>query len=378
MRPLFLSLVLILTAMLAAGGITSSVYAVGAPSENFTTPEDPLSDNVTPEIKPSNCILQGASAQSQIIQPSINFDFSSQSGQDRYTVTGNENWELLIDINLPGWVYIYEYMPPDSATAGRWIAYKWETGQSGIWKLGPFIPEENEPAGQHLYRVWYYANGKWAADTPQVPFKELTWTYVEGPPVKIVPVTPPPAVPAKEEITGNTLNEFFTNPVVLMVSPSVLVIIIIFIRHFAGKVASEKRAKELATAQVKPAPAKSPPDETGEKPAVKLEEAPATVTVIARAKLVLPGDLELTLNEKGKVIGRPDLARVLGLDDLALISRRHFEITYSNDNFFIEDNDSANGTSVNGKAIAGQGPITLNDADLIEPADVIKLKFQVL
>ena len=98
----------------------------------------------------------------------------------------------------------------------------------------------------------------------------------------------------------------------------------------------------------------------------------------ARAKLIMPGGLELQLNEKNRVIGRPDLTRALELDDLGLVSRKHFEITYTEDSFFIEDKESANGTSLNGKAIAGQGPVKLNDADLIELADVIKLKFQIL
>jgi hypothetical protein len=98
----------------------------------------------------------------------------------------------------------------------------------------------------------------------------------------------------------------------------------------------------------------------------------------ARARLVLPDGPEIQLNEKSRVIGRAELARALDLDTLGLISRKHFEITYAEDSFFIEDKASPNGTSLNGKAIAGQGPVKLNDADLIEPAGAIKLKFIIL
>lgn len=381
MKTIAISLALFLTALLVIGGITSSVSAVGTPSENFTTPESPLTDNATHEIKPANCVLQEASAQMQTTQPSINFDFISQSSQDKYAVTGNENWELLIDINLPGLIYIYEYLPAGSNPSGKWIAYKWQA-QSGIWKLGPFTPDANEPAGQHLYRVWYYADGKWAADIPSIPFKERTWTYIKAPATQVVPATPvttTPVIPApvKEPAKDDPFQKFITNPIVLLAGPSLLVVIVILIRYLMGRVPSRKPVAELIPAPVaKPTPKQiDKVDQTVEEPpAVLVEEEPMP----ARGRLVFPDGLEIQLNEKSRIIGRADLARALEMDQLGQISRKHFEITFSKDNFLIEDKASANGTSLNGKNIAGQGPVKLNDADLIEPADVIKLKFLVL
>ena len=43
MKSALIALALVLTAMLAAGGIYEEALAVGAPSENFSTPEAPLS-----------------------------------------------------------------------------------------------------------------------------------------------------------------------------------------------------------------------------------------------------------------------------------------------------------------------------------------------
>ena len=383
MKAVVVSLAMVMIALLAVSGMYSAVSAVGAPTSDNTTPYSPLSDNATPEIKPANSTLQDPTAQGQTNQPSINFDFSSQSTKDRYTVTGNENWELLIDINLPGWVYIYEYLPAASNPSGRWIAYKWQPVPCGIWKLGPFTPAENEPAGQHLYRVWYYADGKWAADNPTEPYKELAWTYVKGKPVQaVLPVTPPPVAPTIPNITtpvkepADPFYKFITNPIVLLASPSLVVVIVILIRYLAGRVLIKKPEDDLIPITInKPSPKpvieREVKDEQTQ--SIALEEPPP-----ARAKLIMPGGLELQLNEKNRVIGRPDLTRALELDDLGLVSRKHFEITYTEDSFFIEDKESANGTSLNGKAIAGQGPVKLNDADLIELADVIKLKFQIL
>jgi hypothetical protein len=374
MRTVLVSLALLLTALLAISGMTSAVSAVGAPSENYTTPEAPFSDNATPEKKPANFKLQDPSALTQTTQPSFNFEFYSQSGSDKYTVTGNETWTIYIDVNLPGWIYIYEYLPPGSNPAGRWLAYKWQVTQSGIWKLGPFTPAENEPAGQHLYRVWYYADSKWAAGNLNAPFKDLAWNYVKAAPVQVAPVTPTPATPVKET-TGDILYKFFTNPVVLLATPSLLVVIVLLTRYMIRRARSEKPVAELIPAtDKKPAPKPAVDEAEVEQPADKTETEP----VQARAKLVLPDGLELQLSEKSRVIGRADLARALDLDALGLISRNHFEITYTEDSFFIEDSDSANGTLLNRKAIAGQGPVKLNDADLIEPADAVKLKFLLL
>jgi hypothetical protein len=378
MRTILASLALLLTAMLAIGGITSTVSAVGAPSENFTVPEDPLSDNATQEIKPANFKLQEASAVSQTTQPAFNFEFFSQSSGDKYTVAGNGTWEIYVDINLPGWIYIYEYLPPSSNPTGRWLAYKWQVTQSGIWKLGPFTPAANEPAGLHIYRVWYYADGKWAAGNLNVLYKDLAWNYIKAAPVQVVPVTPTPSTPVKEN-TGDTLYKFFTNPIVLLASPSLLVVIVILIRYLINRPRQEKPVAELIPAKDnKPSPKPVAKEAKPEQPVNRTEAALSPAPPMARARLVLPDGPEIQLNEKSRVIGRAELARALDLDTLGLISRKHFEITYAEDNFFIEDKASPNGTSLNGKAIAGQGPVKLNDADLIEPAGAIKLKFIIL
>jgi pSer/pThr/pTyr-binding forkhead associated (FHA) protein len=93
---------------------------------------------------------------------------------------------------------------------------------------------------------------------------------------------------------------------------------------------------------------------------------------------VLPNGIDIQLSGNSKVIGRGDLARVLSLDELGLISRRHFEVKYDEEQFYVEDLCSANGTHLNGKDISGQGPVSLDDNDIIEPAGAVHLKFHLL
>jgi hypothetical protein len=160
----------------------------------------------------------------------------------------------------------------------------------------------------------------------------------------------------------------------LLAGPSIIVVIILLSRYFVSRAISNKPVPDLIPTPVKKPPVKSRPETTTEKPSGNTEAA----LVTARARLALPYDLEIRINEKGREIGRADLVRVLSLDELGLISHKQFKITFAGDNFLIEDSGSPNGTSLNGKDIAGQGPVKLNDGDLIEPAGVVKLKFQAL
>ena len=115
-------------------------------------------------------------------------------------------------------------------------------------------------------------------------------------------------------------------------------------------------------------------------PAEAEPEGPSAAlsSAVASAKIALPNGVEIQFAGNSRVIGRGDLARALGLDELGLISRRHFEVKSEEEQFYIEDLGSANGTRLNGADISGKGPVSLNDDDVIEPAGAIRLKFYVL
>jgi hypothetical protein len=101
-------------------------------------------------------------------------------------------------------------------------------------------------------------------------------------------------------------------------------------------------------------------------------------SISPRAKLILPDGLELRITTNSQVIGRAELARALGLDDLGLISRKQFQVTCQEGKYFIEDAGSANGTKLNNEDIKGKGIIDLKDGDIIDSAGAIKLKFSVI
>jgi len=347
-------------------GQTARVGAMGAPTDNTTVPNVPTSDQSQDEIKPPvEYVLLGPTSQSENTPPNFIAGFIAASEQEEFTVTANENWYLDVDINTPGWIYIYEYFPAGQDFQGQWIAYKWQLLQSGLWRLGPFTPRNNEPEGQHIYRIWFYSDGQWAAGDPDTPQNNLVyWTYSKGKLAEpaVEPLPPPsPIAPVEEAEFPSKVYEFITQPVVLVLGTTLLVAIVglsllmIYVRR--------RRSQYTASS-----PGEAEPEAL----------SAALPSVAARAKIVLPNGIDIQLAGNRRVIGRGNLARALSLDDLGLISRRHFEVKLDDEQFYVEDLGSANGTHLNGKDISGQGPVRLDDDDVIEPAGAVHLKFHLL
>jgi hypothetical protein len=175
------ALALILASLGAISISHAYVSAVGAPTENYTIP-DPLGDDQHQEIRPPvSPILQSPSAQHQTSTPGLTADVWGTLAAGSRNISGNEQWYIDVDINTPGWLYIYEYYPPSSDSQGRWIAYKWQLEEPGQWRLGPFRPGDNEPEGQHIYRFFFYGNGQWAAAGSGAQKSSLVyWNYAKG------------------------------------------------------------------------------------------------------------------------------------------------------------------------------------------------------
>jgi hypothetical protein len=363
---LFLTFALIFGALAALSVQTAHVGAMGAPTDNTTIPNVPAGDQSQDEIKPPvEYVLLGPTSQSENTPPNFIAGFVAALEQEEFRVTADENWYLDVDINTPGWIYIYEYFPVGGDFQGQWIAYKWQLLESGLWRLGPFTPTNNEPEGQHIYRIWFYSDGQWAAGDPDTPQNNLVyWTYSKGKLAEPAaePVPPPsPIAPAEETSFPAKVYKFITQPVVLVLGACLLVVIVglslltIYVRR--------RRSQDRVSS-----PGEAEPEEL----------SAALPSVTAMAKIVLPNGIDIHLAGKGRVIGRGDLARALNLDDLGLISRRHFEVKLDDEQFYIEDLGSANGTHLNGKDISGQGPVSLDDDDIIEPAGAVHLKFHLL
>jgi pSer/pThr/pTyr-binding forkhead associated (FHA) protein len=96
-----------------------------------------------------------------------------------------------------------------------------------------------------------------------------------------------------------------------------------------------------------------------------------------RASLKLPDNREISLDVQAQWIGRDDLNGIVSENGMNYISRRHFVISLENGRYYVEDQESANGTRLNGTEIKGKGKFELNGGDLIEVADVVALGFKI-
>ncbi|MBN1691907.1 MAG: FHA domain-containing protein [Dehalococcoidia bacterium] len=375
MSALLFALAVMLVCLSAVALTHVCAYAMGAPTDNFTIP-DPMDDAQHNEIKPPVIfILRSTTALPLDASPELAATIQGTSPKGSASITGDEQWYLDVDINMPGWLYIYEYYPAAGDDQGRWIAYKWQLTEQGQWRLGPFRPGEDEPEGQHIYRLFFYGNGQWAADSGKEQRSSLVyWNYIKdqvepdqpAQPAQPTQPTQPdaPSTPEPPATQDNSLLKFITNPFFLLIAPSAIVIIVLL-----GLYARRRLRQQ------------SLPGNTAQQPLVELLEQPGTppkspVHGAPMAILELPNGLKIRLSEESEIIGRAQVARSLGLDELGMISKQHFKISFADGKSFIEDMGSANGTTVNGADIRDAGPVELKDEDVIEMAGTTSLKFR--
>jgi len=96
------------------------------------------------------------------------------------------------------------------------------------------------------------------------------------------------------------------------------------------------------------------------------------------AQLLLPNNNNIIVNGAEKVIGREDFLGVVTSDKLFFIGKDHFKITRKERNFFIQDLNTKNGTTVNGIALQGSRMQRLDDGDEIVLAKSLKLEYNEL
>jgi pSer/pThr/pTyr-binding forkhead associated (FHA) protein len=163
------------------------------------------------------------------------------------------------------------------------------------------------------------------------------------------------------------LNSFIAQPAVLVIAPATLLLLAVI----AWYVVSRNGRRQPLPETGEEIPAGIEFDEPGQQPF-------QSGTAPSRAVLMLPNGMEITVAGPECAIGRADLARAFGLDDLGLISRKHFRITRDGSDYYIADSESDNGTCVNGEEIGTESPRLLSSGDTITLAGSVTLKVRIL
>jgi hypothetical protein len=162
------------------------------------------------------------------------------------------------------------------------------------------------------------------------------------------------------------------------VDPAILaaVAIIVIAVIIAGVILLKGRP---ATPTTQPAPVAGPSPEGATevlRPGTVAIKGPTGGTMTVTAWLQA-GSRSIPISKLPQTFGREDFAGVVDPSVLSTISRRHFSIgyDYTLGTFVIWDENSTNGTYLNGVDIRGKGRQPLKDGDIISPSNVINIKF---
>lgn len=191
MQKVFTGLVIIVLLL-----VTTVFSVIPAYAQNPLPPDDPNQSWTPPEDGGEPFMPAGVESKSASsyypppppgTMPSIqNAYFIDESGQRR-TQFGNETFYLVMQVNSPGYFYLAEYYPLESGLSPHWLIYRHRLNHAGSWTFGPFYPTSDEPAGQHIWKMWLYASGAWAQRVAnfnyQSPYPYPPYTYPAPDPV---------------------------------------------------------------------------------------------------------------------------------------------------------------------------------------------------
>lgn len=152
----------------------------------------------------------------------------------------------------------------------------------------------------------------------------------------------------------------------LLALGATIITVLLVTRHKTASATQESGGTRPASATVTAATVASPTSSSATMPV----EAPP-------AKLTMPDGTELLLAGNNRSFGRQDFDKFLAPDKRSFISRQHVNIWYEDDQYYIEDRSSTNGTHVNGSEIRGDGRHALKDGDVIELAGKLSVTFKI-
>ena len=425
---------LALATILAISGIApaqAGTLPENLPADPWTNwlPPNPSSDTTVLSI-PGSLTLQDT-VSSNITTTRVNIAQAYFTDTDKTANTqfiAQNGWYLVIQVNMPGQLYLYEYGPPDSIPRGRWIGYNTPIGE-GTWQIGPFYARPMEPEGEHVWKVWMFSKSEWATgistfsylrkeytSAPEITFTVepstvkrgepamLEWNVTGAATIDVQPGIGRVGPSGKRKISPEATTTYTitatnnigpnTRTVDVTVAegdwmPAWLIWTIIAGLAVTGGVVAflMNRRKAVPAAfgegetalQQNPTMTAAPPTVTRSQTAIKTvvkTKVMQSETAMAEGRLVLQGGKEILLSTASKWIGRADCAGLVPGQDDSFISRQHMLITYEGGEYFVEDGNSGNGTKLNGVDIKGKGKQRIKDGDRIELAEVLTVTFR--
>jgi hypothetical protein len=247
-----------------------------------------------------------------------------------------------------------QYFPPDHQVR-VWLFQNKSLGPSGIQRLGPFTTNTGDPLGSYAFRVVLRSRdaGGRIYQSEEVAYLSLQESTTNTP------------TPSSGD-GGTTNNSMLYLLIVVLVAAAGVIVFLV------------SRKKDVTPAAASYHPATQPAVDYSRSSATIHAESPKPTAVaqLTRANLILPDGKLIQLSETSRIVGRHDFSGVATADNLSLISRQHLIFSYDNGRYYVEDQNSINGTKLNSLEIKGKGKQQLRDGDRIELAGILTLELK--
>ena len=103
-------------------------------------------------------------------------------GQTLTNLYSNQTCYLIVSVNGPGYLYLWEYYPSGTMPYGHWLCHRWYRPHAGVWRIGPFAAQSLDPAGQYVWKMWFLSEYSWST-------RSLSFYYTKGYYPPDIPVT---------------------------------------------------------------------------------------------------------------------------------------------------------------------------------------------
>jgi hypothetical protein len=110
--------------------------------------------------------------------------------------------------------------------------------------------------------------------------------------------------------------------------------------------------------------------------ATGIETGTSHAKTAAGAKFMTTDGESVSVTGKAGFMGRNDFLSMLKPAKADLISRQHLHIERKDNEYYIEDHGSTNGTRLNGSSITGKGSHLLKNNDIIDLGGALSLTFK--
>lgn len=184
MKRIFISVLVFIMAVISVFSMFSPAQAQSAPPSNPDAewqPPEESTESVAPSVGVEtynqnypNLQLVPAPGVPPGLPGSITAAYLVNSyGQVLSTLRGNEICYLVVALNGPGYLYLWEYYPPGSMPYGHWLIYRWYRSSAGIWRIGPFQASAWDTNGRYIWKIWYQSGGHFST-------RSLSFNYTRG------------------------------------------------------------------------------------------------------------------------------------------------------------------------------------------------------